>query len=54
MQQIIGIVKHDQMTCLADGLRKLETRDSKLRTPGILFEANNKHISIQRYNITAR
>ena len=52
MQQIIGIEEHDQMTCLVDGLRTLVTRDSKLRTPEILFEANNKHISIQLYNIT--
>ena len=36
MQQIIGIAEHDQMTCLADGLRTLLTRDSKLLTPEIL------------------
>ena len=38
--------KHDQMTCLADGLQTLVTRDSKLRTPEILSSQTIAQISI--------
>ena len=41
------------MTCLADGLRKLATRNSMLRTPGILPSQTIAQISIAQYNITA-
>ena len=53
MQQIIGIEEHDQMTCLVDGLRKLATRNSRLRTPGIIPSQTIAQISIAQYNITA-
>ena len=38
--------KHDQMTCLADGLQTLVTRDSKLHTPEILLSQTIAQISI--------
>ena len=53
MQQIIGIVKHDQMTCLADGLQTLVTRDSKLRTLENLSSQTIAQISISLNNIKA-
>ena len=39
------------MTCLADGLRKLATRNSRLRTSGILPSQTIAQISIAQYNI---
>jgi hypothetical protein len=40
------------MTCLANGLRKLATRNSRLCTPGILPSQTIAQISIAQYNIT--